>query len=187
MDAVARLTGALFKRIGYRRLRKWSADNNCQRDRDVLAWASTNVPRARPGISQTQRLKISKAICKAYPHTDEASKVDAARKIAKTLNDPNPQRALSVLNTEFTRICGYASLYEIRSAGFEKKMWVWCPGGPCGDAHATLADQIVATDSPFVSANGHVAMYPGDFGIAAEDDNCGCGLTPVFPGQTEPC
>ncbi len=91
-------------------------------------------------------------------------------------------RAMTIARTEGHRISAtsaYDAAVKSKEAGADVvKQWDAALDGRTRPEHAQLDGQIREIDEPFVSSNGHKAMYPGGFGIAALDINCRCaGLT----------
>ncbi len=91
-------------------------------------------------------------------------------------------RAMTIARTEGHRISAtsaYDAAVKSKQAGADVvKQWDAALDGRTRPEHAQLDGQIREIDEPFVSSNGHKAMYPGGFGIAALDINCRCaGLT----------
>lgn len=95
-----------------------------------------------------------------------------------------PSRALTIARTETTKAVSAGSAAAYASAadeGIEVELeWMAQPGAR--DAHASLDGQVVKQGNSFVIPDGdyagRTARYPGDFGVAALDINCRCGVRP---------
>lgn len=84
-----------------------------------------------------------------------------------------------IVRTESHRIANEASIdaqYKAKDAGADiVKQWDSTLDKRTRSSHRMLDGQIREMDEPF-EINGHTAMYPGGFGIAAEDINCRCAI-----------
>ncbi len=185
-DLFLGLTEAVFAKIGRERAREISQAQNAARDLGVAAWAKSEVPHRRFGFSEELRAEIRKPILQTYRMPVDEIEERAARRIARILKDKDEERAKVLLQTEMTRLTGYASLHDMRQAGFKYKMWMTCRDGFSRPSHAALEGRVVAIDAPFITASGARAPYPGGFGVAEEDDGCRCAIRAVLPGEVDP-
>lgn len=89
------------------------------------------------------------------------------------------KRAKTIVRTEAGRVQEQATFDEAnkaKKAGADVvKQWSAIRDGKTRDSHRKLDGQIRELDEPF-EVNGHKAMHPHDFGIAAEDINCRCTM-----------
>lgn len=86
-------------------------------------------------------------------------------------------KAMRIVRTETNRTYNagaYANSMAVSEQGLDiKRVWVATLDGNTRDRHQSLDGQAVGVDEPFKSG-GAEAMYPGGFGIAAQDINCRC-------------
>lgn len=113
---------------------------------------------------------------------------ESYQKIAKRLKDSfegDVQKAIRVAQTESHRVKNegrYNSMQQAQAKGIElKRVWVSTLDSKTRDRHRRLDGQTVDMDEPFTS-RGVKAMYPGGFGVAAEDINCRCTFISEIDG-----
>lgn len=116
-------------------------------------------------------------------------KGDSYDKIAGRLRDLNVSsynNAMRIVRTESSRISS-----EVTQKGYQdakklgiklKKKWVSGHDNRTRSSHAKLDGQIVDIDEEF-EINGHKALGPSLFGIAAEDINCRCTTVEVLDDE----
>lgn len=101
---------------------------------------------------------------------------DIARNISEVARIPL-NRAKTIARTEAHRIQQASSedaRQEAKAKGADVvKQWDATLDGSVRSSHRALDGQIREVEEPFQYGN-KTAMYPGDFGIAAEDCNCRC-------------
>lgn len=89
------------------------------------------------------------------------------------------KRARTIVRTEAGRVQEQATFDEAikaKQAGADVvKQWSSIRDGRTRDSHRKLDGQVRELDEPF-EVNGHTAMHPHGFGIAAEDVNCRCTM-----------
>lgn len=106
------------------------------------------------------------------------SYAEVARNISR-VSDVNMNKTYRIARTEGHRIsnaAAYDAQKKAKNAGADVvKQWHAGLDKRTRPHHAQLDGQIREIDEPFEIA-GHKAMYPGGFGIAAEDINCRCGI-----------
>lgn len=107
---------------------------------------------------------------------------DIAVKIATGMNSPFDKamnRAKLIARTEGHRVQCESS-YDAMQGAKEKgadvvKQWDATLDAKTRPTHQQIDGQIRELDEPFESPNGK-AMYPGNFGVPAEDCNCRCAV-----------
>ncbi len=108
-----------------------------------------------------------------------SSYADIARALEKR-SETSVSQAYRITRTESHRIQNEVKYKTIDKVKNEKgadvvKQWDATIDRRTRPSHAALDGQLRETDQPFKSPmTGHTAMYPGGFGIAAEDINCRC-------------
>lgn len=103
------------------------------------------------------------------------------RRIRRVVLDAGRARARVISRTEITRASNYGTDEALKEAGVQRRQWLATFDGNVRDRHAALDGQVRDIGDPF-EIDGMRAMYPGDFGVAAMDINCRCGVTPVIDG-----
>ena len=86
-------------------------------------------------------------------------------------------RSHNIARTETNRAANFGAMEGYRDAGIKRTQWLATRGGQNRDTHAPgagLDQQIREIGTKFQSPGGGTAMYPGGFGIAAEDCQCQC-------------
>lgn len=126
-------------------------------------------------LKDSIRANVSRGIASSQSWTDVARNIDNRMKVGMN-------NSMRIARTEGHRISAtsaYDAAIKSKEAGADVvKQWDAALDGRTRPEHAQLDGQIREIDEPFVSGNGHKAMYPGGFGIAALDINCRCaGLT----------
>ena len=103
---------------------------------------------------------------------------DITRNIANTSSIPL-KRAKTITRTEAGRVQEQATFdaaNKALAAGADVvKQWSAIRDGKTRDTHRTLDGQVREVNEPF-TVDGHKAMHPHGFGIAAEDVNCRCTM-----------
>lgn len=104
---------------------------------------------------------------------------DITRNIANTSSIPL-KRAKTITRTEAGRVQEQATFdaaNKALAAGADVvKQWSAIRDGKTRDTHRTLDGQVREVNEPFITVDGHKAMHPHGFGIAAEDVNCRCTM-----------
>lgn len=121
-------------------------------------------------LKKTISSELSRGISSGMAYDDVARNIKNATKVPMG-------RAKVIVRTEGHRI-QQASAEDARQAAKSKgadvvKQWDATLDGDTRPRHRRLDGQIRETDKPF-EMDGKEAMYPGDFGDAAEDCNCRC-------------
>ena len=103
---------------------------------------------------------------------------EIARNIASWGRIPK-NNAMRIARTEAHRIQIQATAdaqWKAKENGADVvKQWDAALDGKTRDSHRELDGQIRELDEAF-EVNGHIAMFPGDFGVPEEDINCRCAL-----------
>lgn len=103
---------------------------------------------------------------------------EIARNVANYARIPK-NNAMRIARTEAHRIQNTASMdacNKAKSKGADVvKQWDAALDAKTRDTHRQLDGTIKELDEPF-EVGRHKAMFPGDFGVAAEDINCRCAL-----------
>lgn len=81
-----------------------------------------------------------------------------------------------IIETETHRDSNEAAFVTARANGATKKVW-HCLMVNSRDTHIYLDGVETPIDGDFITFNGDVTQFPGEFGIAEEDVNCRCWLT----------
>lgn len=127
-------------------------------------------------LKKLVRMEIARGI------SNGSSWNEVAGKVADGMNSPLKKaynRSILIVRTEGHRVQQESTLHcqqRAKSKGADVvKQWDSTLDGLTRPHHVELNGQIRETDEPF-EVSGLQAMYPGGFGIAAEDCNCRCCL-----------
>lgn len=116
--------------------------------------------------------EISRGIAVAMSWADIARNIE--KRSGVTMN-----KAYRIARTEGHRVQNQAAMdaqYKAKDAGADVvKQWCATLDGRTRPHHRQLDGQLRELDEPF-DINGRRGMYPGGFGVAAEDINCRCRL-----------
>lgn len=103
---------------------------------------------------------------------------DITRNIANISNIPL-KRAKTITRTEAGRVqeqAAFDAANKALAAGADVvKQWSAIRDGKTRDTHRALDGQVREVNEPF-TVDGHKAMHPHGFGVAAEDVNCRCTM-----------
>lgn len=135
------------------------------------------LSRARQ-INDTTRTALRSTLADGTAAGESTGKLVA--RIRSVFTDATTRRAKVIARTEIVRASNFGATEAMRQAGIEKRQWLSTDDTHTRETHVDLDGQIRGIDEPFESPTGATAMYPGDFGIAAEDVNCRCAAVPVF-------
>lgn len=115
---------------------------------------------------------VSRSISQNYSYAQISQQIQIRGDMAKN-------KAYRIARTEGHRIqesAKFDAQTKAKEVGADVvKQWDAALDRRTRGAHARLDGQIREIDEPF-EYNGHKAMYPGDFGVAALDINCRCTL-----------
>lgn len=107
---------------------------------------------------------------------------DLVKRIREVLGpETSAARARTISRTEIVRASNFGTTEAHRQAGITEREWLATEDENVRSSHAELDGQTRGIDAPFDSPSGAQAMYPGDFGVAAEDINCRCGVIAKLP------
>ena len=152
-------------------------------DQSVVAKAVTIDSRLKTDLYRelgvdVNRLKksIASEITRGFASNLMYSEI--ARNIRNASNIPLG-RAKTIARTEAGRVQEQATFdaaQEAKAVGADVvKQWSSFRDGKTRDSHRALDGQICEVNEPF-TVNGHKAMHPHGFGVAAEDINCRCTM-----------
>lgn len=109
-----------------------------------------------------------------------------ARRLRETF-EGDAVKSIRVVQTEAHRVQNegrWLAGDRGREQGIDmRKMWRATLDDRTRDTHASLDGQVVGMDEKFQSPSGATALYPGAFGVAAEDINCRCGFIYIVDGM----
>ncbi len=100
-------------------------------------------------------------------------------RVQATVKDATAARADMIARTETTRAAGFATEEGMRQSNLTEKEWLAVQDDDTRDTHREMDGQKQPVGESFQSPDGHVADYPGNFGIAGEDINCRCVVVAV--------
>jgi hypothetical protein len=105
---------------------------------------------------------------------------DYKERIEEYADNGDLMSIMKVAETEGHRDMNTASLVTANKAGARYKRWVTMNDDRVRDTHDYLEGMTVPIDRMFVTYNGDMTMFPGEFGIADEDINCRCTLSYTY-------
>ncbi len=104
-----------------------------------------------------------------------------AQKIENAMDIGDRVRAWTIARTETVRAANFGNFEAGKQLQVGHKEWLAVMDGRTRDQHQPPLDgQVVEYNDYFITEDGHKALYPGDFGIAALDINCLPGNVSVF-------
>lgn len=104
-----------------------------------------------------------------------------AARIADVFDDAEGPRSYVIARTEIAQSSNFGAWAALDQGGVEEKEWLSTQDDVVRDTHVELDGQRVGVNAEFVSPSGARALYPGGFGVAAEDIQCRCGVLAVIP------
>jgi SPP1 gp7 family putative phage head morphogenesis protein len=135
------------------------------------------VERITGQVNQTTKDRLRTVLARAV---DEGKSYEQmAKAIEHVFGVAKGSRATMIARTEVGRASNYATKQGYKQAGVEQKEWQATQDNATRDTHSEMDGQVQDIDDEFESPDGGTADYPGDFGDAAEDANCRCGVLPV--------
>ena len=170
----------LVGRRGADEVRERSDQIAAQATLDIGSWAALHIGLQSSDATPEQRRQVCSAVLKGFEGKISDEKV--AKAIVRALRC-DADSARQIAQTDLTRIAGFAAWRGARRAGFKRKIWMTSQDHVVRSTHAAMDGQVRAIDEPFTSPSGATAMFPGEFGIAAEDDACRCAMRAAFPGE----
>ena len=153
---------------------------------DLIKWKSS-VTKTVNGYNTKIKDTLTKGLIKG----------DSYQSISKQIGEiggKNASQMMRILRTEGGRASskGYLEAYneienDAASLGIGmKNKWLSTLDSKTRDTHQTLDQQIAVAENegeqPMFTSNGNKAPAPRTFGIAAEDINCRCNMTPEVEG-----
>lgn len=108
---------------------------------------------------------------------------DLQQRVEAVMGDRIRSSAETIARTETNIAYSEATLESYRQTGLVKgKRWLSALDERVRETHVEAHDQIVALDDPFI-VGGAEADGPGLTGVAEEDINCRCTITPVLEDE----
>lgn len=150
-------------------------EENRRVSRFIRTWGAEHVSGM---INRTTQMRVQKVLLDGI--RDGKDYEQMGKVIGHVFDVAEGSRATMIARTEIHRASNFASMEGYRQAGVDQKEWQHTDGGP--DArpdHIAMDGQVVGIDEDFESPSGNTAPYPGQFGDAADDANCQCGVLPV--------
>lgn len=135
-------------------------------------------------VNDTTRRELREALANGVEQGHSAAKM--RKEIERVFAEAKGARARIIARTEVGRASNFGSYMAMDQAGVKKKEWLATADGSVRPTHAAMNGQIVAMDDFFTSGSGAKTRYPGDFGVAAEDVNCRCGILPNIAPDEKP-
>lgn len=137
--------------------------------------SSTRITR----INEVTRSRIRRQLTQGV--TEGESVQDIGRRVRGFFRKNAGARALQIARTEVLGASNFGSLEGMRQSGVvDDKRWLTTLDGEARDTHIDLHGQVRGVSEPFTSSGGGTAQHPGGFGIAEEDINCRCAVSPVI-------
>lgn len=146
-------------------------------DRRVTDFLRDFGARRIVAINDRTRGRVAESLAEGLTAGENSRKL---RERVRDVFEASRSRADMIVLTETTRASNFGSLEGIRQAGIDFKEWLATGDDHTRATHAAMDGQEQPTEQPFVSPSGAVALYPGGFGVGAEDINCRCAVLPVF-------
>jgi len=145
---------------------------------EVQDYLATRSATKVKDISDTTRRKLRKTLEAGQAAGEDTQKL--ADRIHSTFRTARGARANTIARTEVGSAMNAGHLSAINQAEVGHKEWWAALDERTRSLHIELHAQTVATNQPFVDAEGSEAQYPGDFGEASKDCNCRCIVLPFF-------
>lgn len=139
-------------------------------------WAGERIKRM---VNDTTQEALRGTLAEAVANGESTG--DIVNRIKDVFDEASTSRAELISRTELGRASNFSALEGMEQVGIEEKEWLATQDGETRDTHADLDGTRVGIHDNFVSASGAQAQHPGDFGDAAEDCNCRCGVLSVIP------
>lgn len=150
-------------------------EQNARVVRFIRKWGAENVTGM---INKTTRDRLRTVLVRGIEQGQGYEAMGKA--IGHVFDVAQGSRSVMIARTEVHRASNFASLEGYKQAGVEEKEWQHSAGGDQPrETHEEMDGQTVGIDDDFESPTGDTAPYPGEFGDAADDANCQCGVLPV--------
>lgn len=133
-------------------------------------------------MNELTQKKIRNALAKGVEKGEGAEKL--AKRIQKMFGFMKKSRALKIARTEVMRASNFGTYESFRQSGVvDYKRWLATRDKRTRQSHVAMDGQLQKLKAPFKLKSGKYkgrgTLYPGAFGIPAEDIHCRCTLIAV--------